>query len=180
MSAPDRRAKLDRAHGRSVDPPAMRDAGPGAHGRLPQAATGQRRRSGGDASHRRAVHRAAVVRGAADRADAEPRGLSDRPQARAAVDAANGRRGAGAEAARQRPRAGAQDLSLPLARSDDRPAERRRHYNTGRPHGSSGYKPPAPEVFIPALAARAGGFATPTSAAARAVRAQTEVGRGVK
>ncbi len=30
MSAPDRRAKLDRAHGRSVDPPAMRVAGSGA------------------------------------------------------------------------------------------------------------------------------------------------------
>ena len=31
----------------------------------------------------------------------------------------------------------------------------RRHYNTERPHGSLGYKPPAPEVFIPAIAARA-------------------------
>ena len=31
----------------------------------------------------------------------------------------------------------------------------RRHYNTVRPHGSLGYKPPAPEVSIPALAARA-------------------------
>ena len=31
----------------------------------------------------------------------------------------------------------------------------RRHYNTERPHGSLGYRPPAPEVFIPALAARA-------------------------
>jgi transposase InsO family protein len=30
----------------------------------------------------------------------------------------------------------------------------RRHYNTERPHGSLGYKPPAPEVFIPAFAAR--------------------------
>src|SRR5271165_5284843 len=30
----------------------------------------------------------------------------------------------------------------------------RRHYNTERPHGSLGYKPPAPEIFIPALAAR--------------------------
>ena len=44
----------------------------------------------------------------------------------------------------------------------------RRHYNAERPDGSLGYKPPAPEVFIPALAAR--GFATPTSAAARASR----------
>jgi putative transposase len=31
----------------------------------------------------------------------------------------------------------------------------RRHYNTVRPHGFLGYKPPAPEMFIPALAARA-------------------------
>jgi putative transposase len=30
----------------------------------------------------------------------------------------------------------------------------RRHYNAVRPHGSLGYKPPAPEVFVPALAAR--------------------------
>ena len=31
----------------------------------------------------------------------------------------------------------------------------RRHYNAVRPHGSLGYKPPAPEVFIPAFAPRA-------------------------
>ena len=30
----------------------------------------------------------------------------------------------------------------------------RRHYNTKRPHGSLGYKPPAPEVFVPAFVAR--------------------------
>ncbi len=30
----------------------------------------------------------------------------------------------------------------------------RRHFNTVRPHGSLGYKPSAPEVFIPAFAAR--------------------------
>ena len=29
----------------------------------------------------------------------------------------------------------------------------RRHYNTVRPHGSIGYKPPAPEVFVPAFVA---------------------------
>jgi transposase InsO family protein len=28
-----------------------------------------------------------------------------------------------------------------------------RHYNTVRPHGSLGYKPPAPEVLVPGLAA---------------------------
>jgi putative transposase len=31
----------------------------------------------------------------------------------------------------------------------------RRHYNAKRPHASLGYKPPAPEVFIPAFPARA-------------------------
>ena len=29
----------------------------------------------------------------------------------------------------------------------------RRHYNTVRPHASLGYKPPAPEVFVPSFAA---------------------------
>jgi putative transposase len=29
----------------------------------------------------------------------------------------------------------------------------RRHYNAIRPHTSLGYKPPAPEVFVPAFAA---------------------------
>ena len=29
----------------------------------------------------------------------------------------------------------------------------RRHYNAVRPHASLGYKPPAPEVFVPALVA---------------------------
>jgi putative transposase len=31
----------------------------------------------------------------------------------------------------------------------------RRHYNTVRPHGSLGYKPPAPQVFVPAMSVRA-------------------------
>ena len=30
----------------------------------------------------------------------------------------------------------------------------RRHYNAVRPHASLGYRPPAPEVFVPALALR--------------------------
>jgi hypothetical protein len=29
----------------------------------------------------------------------------------------------------------------------------RRHYNQVRPHASLGYRPPAPEVFVPAFAA---------------------------
>ena len=46
----------------------------------------------------------------------------------------------------------------------------RRHFNTVRPHGSLGYKPPAPEVFIPAMTARAAAQprpATPPELAAR-------------
>ena len=30
----------------------------------------------------------------------------------------------------------------------------RRHYNTVRPHSSISFRPPAPEVFVPAFAAR--------------------------
>jgi putative transposase len=37
----------------------------------------------------------------------------------------------------------------------------RRHYNTVRPHGSLGYKPPAPEVFVPAMSMRAGPHSRP-------------------
>mgnify|MGYP001203952924 CR=1 FL=1 len=37
----------------------------------------------------------------------------------------------------------------------------RRHYNAVRPHQSLGYKPPAPEVFVPALAAWPPSPATP-------------------
>jgi transposase InsO family protein len=38
----------------------------------------------------------------------------------------------------------------------------RRHYNAVRPHASLGYKPPAPEVFVPALAAWPHSRAAPT------------------
>ena len=49
----------------------------------------------------------------------------------------------------------------------------RRHYNTIRPHGSLDYKPPAPEVFVPAMAARAAerfGVAQPSARLLRARR----------
>ena len=39
----------------------------------------------------------------------------------------------------------------------------RRHYNQVRPHASLGYRAPAPEVVVPALAARMAGPASPTS-----------------
>ena len=43
----------------------------------------------------------------------------------------------------------------------------RRHFNTIRPHESLGYKPPAPEVFVPALRCVAG-CATSTGSAGHA------------
>jgi len=46
----------------------------------------------------------------------------------------------------------------------------RRHYNTLRPHGSLGYKPPAPEVFVPALSARVAQQPQPAPANALASR----------
>ncbi|MBB2961400.1 transposase InsO family protein [Methylobacterium sp. R2-1] len=41
----------------------------------------------------------------------------------------------------------------------------RRHYNTIRPHGALGYKPPAPEVFVPPLTAWPAARAQPASPA---------------
>ncbi len=46
----------------------------------------------------------------------------------------------------------------------------RRHFNTVRPHGSLGYKPPAPEVFVPAMTARATAQPGPTPPPALAAR----------
>ncbi len=46
----------------------------------------------------------------------------------------------------------------------------RRHYNTVRPHGSLGYKPPAPEVFVPATSVRAAPHPRPTAPPALAER----------
>ena len=46
----------------------------------------------------------------------------------------------------------------------------RRHYNTVRPHGSLGYKPPAPEVFVPAMSARAAQQPRPAAPPALAER----------
>jgi putative transposase len=47
----------------------------------------------------------------------------------------------------------------------------RRHYNTVRPHGSLGYKPPAPEVFVPAMSMRAVPQPRPAAPLALAERA---------
>lgn len=46
----------------------------------------------------------------------------------------------------------------------------RRFYNTQRPHGSLGYKPPAPEVFIPANPARSASPPRPATPPALALR----------
>lgn len=46
----------------------------------------------------------------------------------------------------------------------------RRHYNTVRPHGSLGFKPPAPEVFIPPHTRRASAQPRPASTPALAPR----------
>lgn len=46
----------------------------------------------------------------------------------------------------------------------------RRHFNTVRPHGSIEYKPPAPEVFVPAMTARATAQPGPTTPPALAAR----------
>ncbi|WP_244627680.1 transposase, partial [Microvirga tunisiensis] len=46
----------------------------------------------------------------------------------------------------------------------------RRHYNTLRPHGSLGYRPPAPEVFVPAMSLRAAPQPQPAAPPALAER----------
>lgn len=46
----------------------------------------------------------------------------------------------------------------------------RRHFNTLRPHGSLGYKPPAPEVFIPTMTAQAAAQPEPATPPAIASR----------
>jgi putative transposase len=46
----------------------------------------------------------------------------------------------------------------------------RHHFNTIRPHESLGYKPPAPEVFVPAFAAWPAALRQPASPATLAHR----------
>jgi len=48
-----------------------------------------------------------------------------------------------------------------FTRSQEAVESWRRHYNTVRPHSSLGYRPPAPEVFMPARPAPQSGPATP-------------------
>jgi Integrase core domain len=51
----------------------------------------------------------------------------------------------------------------------------RRHYNTLRPHGSLGYKPPAPEVFVPAMSIRVDPQPQPADGV---MRPEVPLGRG--
>ena len=51
----------------------------------------------------------------------------------------------------------------------------RRHYNTVRPHGSLGYRPPAPEVFLPTSAAGPASLIQPTPSAERPVEQRPTV-----
>jgi hypothetical protein len=56
----------------------------------------------------------------------------------------------------------------------------RRHYNTIRPHASIGYKPPAPEVFVPAFTAWGGGLTSDnTGPALRALHIATLTRRAI-
>ena len=45
----------------------------------------------------------------------------------------------------------------------------RRHYNAVRPHASLGYKPPAPEVFVPSLASWPPARATPAPSSTKPI-----------
>ena len=74
MSAPDRRAMLDRADEALSVRRQCALLERGALGRLPGAQAGQRQRRGADAPDRRAVHRLALSRLAPDDGDAARRG----------------------------------------------------------------------------------------------------------
>ena len=154
MSAPDRRAKLDRAHG---DLSIRRQCA-----MLGLARSGVYRKprpvNDNDLEAMRridALFTARPVFGARRiRADAERGGFSDRPEACATADAGDGDRGAGAEAENDQARAGTQDLSLPLARSDDRSAEP----CFGQPISPTSRSAAAFSIWSPSSTGRAGQF----------------------
>ena len=88
MSTPDRRAMLDRDHPALSIRGQCRLLGLARSGVYRPAAGERRRGSGADAADRRAVHRLAVPRLAADDGDAAGRRPHGQPQAGAAADAA--------------------------------------------------------------------------------------------
>ena len=118
MSAPDRRAKLDRDH------PSLSMRRQCAMLGLARSGVYRLPRPANDddlvlhAPDRRAVHALAVPRLAPDDGDAAGRGCRDQPQARAAADAADGDRRPRAEAAHHQARTRAHDLPVSAARHD--------------------------------------------------------------
>ena len=123
MSAPDRRAMLDRAD-RTLS--LRRQCA-----LLGVARSGVYRPrkpandNDADALDRRTVHCLALSRFAPDDGDAARGGRVCEPEARPAADASDGDRGARAEAENEQARARPQDLSLSPAQSDDRAREPR-------------------------------------------------------
>ena len=121
MSAPDRRAMVERPGSTRVPPCAL--VGGRAEGRPPEA---RRRsgRSGGDAPDRRTASRTSVLRLAANDLRTQPQAVGQ-PQTGAAADAGDGDRGAGSAPRHEQGRARAQDIPLPAARPEDCRAEPR-------------------------------------------------------
>ena len=116
MSAPDRRAMLDRADGAPSVRRQCALLSVARSGVYRGAQAGQRQRRRSDPPDRRAVHPLALPRLAPDDGDAADRGGRREPQARAAADASDGGRGARAKAENEQARARPQDLSLSPAR----------------------------------------------------------------
>ena len=125
MSAPARRAKVERT---GADLSVRRQcaaAERGALGGLSPPARAFRRRSGSDASDRRALSGEAVLRLAQNDVRTQrgrPRGQS---QAGAAADAPDGARRPGSASRHEQGRAGKQDIPVPAARRVDHRAEPR-------------------------------------------------------
>ena len=111
MSAPDRRALVDRGHD-AVGSPAMPALERRPLRRLSAAAPRERERSCADASDRRAVHGLAVPWLAPHGADAANGRPAAEPQAHAAADAEDGHCRARAEAADDKGCAGTQDIPV--------------------------------------------------------------------
>jgi putative transposase len=133
MSAPDRRALVDRDHAALSIRRQCALLGLARSGVYRRPAPGERQRVGAAAADQRAVHRLAIPRLAASDGTAAGGRPRRQPQAGAAA-----MRRTGIAALGPKPRmsigAGAQDLSLPSPRRGDRPAE---PSLGGRPYPSS-------------------------------------------
>ena len=119
MSAPERRAMVERL---GKDLSVRRQCALSefdAFGRLSARAGRRRRRSGHDAPDRRIASRTAVLRLAANSVRTQQGRPRRQPQARAKADARDGDRGAGSAPRHQQSRARPQDISLSAARRED-------------------------------------------------------------